>query len=613
MRLNGVPAAAVALSLILHPGPLHTQQFVERALSSGIDHYTYDPTGMAGGVAVFDYNNDGWPDIYLTGGLGSDKLYENRGDGTYSDVSRERRIDGLRGLNTVGVVAGDLNNDGYTDLLLTTGQGDHCHLLLNQGGESFVDRSRAAGITQQVWSSSATLADYDGDGDLDIYVGNYVAYSALPFEQHITRAETDFLYRNEGNLRFTLTESPLPDERAGCTLATLFSDYDGDGAADLFVLNDFGDFYEPNNLLRNSGVVGNPSFERVSERTAMRAAINAMGISSGDVNGDGRLDYYVTNIGDNRLYLSQPDGTFTESARQYYVNDGSGSSWGTVMQDFNQDGYLDLYANKGFLYALDVPQYNRVYLSRDKDLLFDDASRDLILPATVANKARGVAYGDLDRDGDLDLVVAGVRLDPNHTARALIYENNTQSGGHWVQLQLKGTTANASAVGARVRLYTPDHTTLRELTAGGSYLSSHSPVLHFGLGSTTTIDSLVIDWPAPGGREVIELPSVDTQYAFVEGGALTATDSPKAPSTDLGYRVYPNPSGGTIFINSPAQTAQESAQLRLFDMAGRLLSSAELKMGQRRLPVAEHLASGLYHLEVRTIAGRQRIRVIVHR
>ena len=603
----------VVFCFILALSPLHAQQFVERALSWGIDHYTYDPTGMAGGVAVFDYNNDGWPDIYLTGGLDPDKLYENRGNGTYRDVSRERRIDGLRVLNTVGVVAGDLNNDGYTDLLLTTGQGDHCHLLLNEGGQSFVDRSSAAGITHRAWSSSATLADYDGDGDLDIYVGNYVAYSALPFEQHITHAEPDFLYRNEGDLQFTLVESPLSGERAGCTLATLFSDYDGDGAADLFVLNDFGDFYEPNNLLKNNADANDPSFERVSERAGMRAAINAMGISSGDMNGDGQLDYYVTNIGDNRLYLSQSDGTFVESGRQYYVNDGSGSSWGTIMQDFNQDGYLDLYANKGFLYALDVPQYNRVYLSRDMDLLFDDASRDLILPASLANKARGVAYGDLDRDGDLDLVVAGVRLDPNHTARALIYENTAQSGSHWVQLQLEGTTANASAVGARVRLYTPDHTMLRELTAGGSYLSSHSPVLHFGLGSTTTIDSLVVDWPAPGSREVIRLPAIDTRYTLSEGGALTATDSPQVPPLDLGYRVYPNPSDGTIFVVLPAHAIQADALLYLFDASGRLLVTATLTTGQRRLHLAEHLAPGLYHLEVRTASGLQSIRVIVQR
>ncbi len=610
MRLRS--ASVLLLCSITSFGPLHTQQFVERALSLGIDHYTYDPTGMAGGVAVFDYNNDGWPDIYLTGGLDPDRLYENQGDGSFRDVSRERRIDGLRSLNTMGVVAGDLNNDGYTDLLLTTGQGDHCHLLLNEGGQSFIDRSSAAGIIHRAWSSSATLADYDGDGDLDIYVGNYVNYNALPFEQHITGAEPDFLYRNEGGLQFSLIDTPLLAEQAGCTLATLFSDYDDDGAADLFVLNDFGDLYEPNNLLRNTGGVSNPPFERVSERTGMRAAINAMGISSGDLNSDGRLDYYVTNIGDNRLYLSQSDGTFTESARQYYVNDGSGSSWGTVLQDLNNDGYLDLYVNKGFLYALDVPQYNRVYLSRGKELLFDDESRDLILPATVANKARGAAYGDLDRDGDLDLVVAGVRLDPAHTARALIYTNTVQTNAHWVQLHLQGTQANTSAIGARVAVYTPDRTIARELTAGGSYLSSHDPVLHFGLGSSSTVDSIVIVWPAPGTKEVLQLPTLDARYTLVEGGTLTTTRAADVV-TDLGYQVYPNPTYGSLYLSHPAGEVRHSARVYLFTASGQLIHSGAPGMPYPpRLPIADDLPPGVYYVEIRTATARQRIKVIVH-
>ena len=581
------------------------QAFEERAPDSGIDHYALDRTGMAGGVAIIDYDNDGWPDVYLTGGESADRLYRNRGNGTFTDVSGSTRIAGLAGLRTMGVVAADFDADGYTDLLLTTAAGDHCHLLHNEAGRYFSDRSAAAGLRERAWSSSATVADYDADGDLDLYVGNYVAYSALPFEEHITAPEADFLYRNEGGLRFTRVT--LPTGEPGCTLATLFSDYDGDGLADLLVLNDFGDFYTPNRLYRNT--VGD--FSDVSEPTGMRAAMNAMGIASGDLNADGRPDYYVTNIGDNRLYLSQSDGSFREAARQYGLNDGSGMSWGTVLQDFNNDGLLDLFAGKGYLYDQDVAQYNRLYLSRDSLLQLDDHSRDLLV-AGVTNKARGAAYGDLDKDGALDLVVAGVRFRPEHTARALVYFG-VVSANNWLAVQLDGGGDNREGIGARLRLYTDHGIQYREQTIGGSYLSSHSAVLHFGLGRTATVDSLVVDWPLPGSRQVYFPPAVNTTYRLAQDGQLVSSVHTTHHPATTGFRVFPNPTSGSLYVAlSDATTPVAQLRAVVTTISGQRVSDRQLiPRSSGPLQVAE-LPPGVYLLTLSSPTATTTQQVVVH-
>ena len=581
------------------------QAFEERALDRGIDHYALDPTGMAGGVAIIDYDNDGWPDVYLTGGEAADKLYRNRGDGTFTDVSSSTRIAGLAGLRTMGVIAADFDADGYTDLLLTTAADDHCRLLHNEAGQYFSDRSAAAGLQERAWSSSATVADYDADGDLDLYVGNYLAYSALPFEEHITAPEANFLYRNEGGLRFTRVT--LPSDDPGCTLATLFSDYNDDGLADLFVLNDFGDFYTPNRLHQNAA----GTFSDVSKSTGMRAAMNAMGIASGDLNADGRPDYYVTNIGDNRLYLSQSDGSFREAARQYGLNDGFGMSWGTVLQDFNNDGLLDLFAVKGYLYDQDVAQYNRLYLSRDSLLQLDDHSRDLLV-AGVNNKARGAAYGDLNKDGVLDLVVAGVRFRPEHTARTLVYFG-VASANNWLKVRLDGDGGNREGIGARLRLYTNQGIQYRQQTIGGSYLSSHSPVLHFGLGPTASVDSLVVDWPLPGGRQVYFPPEVNTTYRLAQDGQLVSSVSVTHQSVTPAYRIFPNPTSGSLYVDlSDAPASAAPLRAVVTTISGQRVSDRQLTppfLGPLR--VAE-LPPGIYLLTLSGPTSSTTQRVVVH-
>ncbi|MEM9525846.1 MAG: CRTAC1 family protein, partial [Bacteroidota bacterium] len=506
----------MALIIFGLPNNLQAQLFSEQAVELGIEHHAFEATAMAGGLAIFDFDNDGYEDIYFTGGDAPDKLFHNQGNGHFVDVTQSMRLTVFNIVTTMGVVTGDIDNDGYTDLFVTTTGQDHCYLLRNVAGKYFEDISLAAGIRHEAWSTTATMADYDEDGDLDIYVGNYVTFSEQPFEHNITNPEADFFYRNEGDGTFSLQESLLGEDQAGCTLVTAFSDYDRDGDQDLFVLNDFGDFYEPNKLLNNGPEHG--AFSEIGVAANVNAAINSMGIAAGDINEDGRLDYYVTNIGQNPFYLSNPNGGFTDLATDFGVNDGEEISWGTVFTDVDNDGILDLFFANGDLSQSTVNADNKLFLGNGPALPFTDVSEELLTPGR--NKARGVAVGDLNNDGYPDIAVSNVRVSRAHGVSSRVYLNGGTPGNNWLSLSLEGTTSNRSAYGALVEVFVAGRRQLRELSGGGSYLSSNSSRLIFGLGEATGIDSIIIYWPAPGGREVLTALNANNNYVLKQGEPL---------------------------------------------------------------------------------------------
>lgn len=503
---------------------LQAQQiFVEKSGDLGINHYAIDPNAMGGGVAIFDFNNDGFEDIYLTGGINDDKLYENLGDATFKDVTAEKGISFFNLVKTMGVVTGDIDNDGYSDLFITTAENGHCYLLKNERGTSFRDISTAAGITHESWSTTATMADYDLDGDLDIYVGNYVSYNALPFEDNITNAEPDFFYQNNGNGTFTRIENPLSEEKAGCTLVTSFSDFDQDGDSDLFVLNDFGDFYQSNKLLSNNFPY--TTFNEITDTSNMNAEINSMGIAIGDFNEDGNFDYYITNIGNNILYKGNNNQMFTNISDIENVNDGTGVSWGTAFLDANNDSYLDLFVAKGTLASIDIPQKNKFYL-RNSQGTFEDISEIQMLDDP--NRARGMSFGDLNNDGKPDLVVCNIKVEPENQGGTLVYLNNNDSTGfNWTKISLQGVDNNKNAYGSIVKVYINDRQLIREVSAGHSYLSQYSPTAHFGLGNATKIDSIVVEWPGKKTKNTHKDLDINQTYKIIENGELYAFESLK--------------------------------------------------------------------------------------
>ena len=613
---------------------------MEESASLGVDHYALDANATAGGVVMFDYNNDGFEDLFLTGGDLPAKLYRNNGGTSFSDVTEAVGLANLLNqVHTVGGVVGDINNDGYRDLLVTTSRDFPCVLLLNQSGERFEDISRGAGITQKSWSTSAAMADYDLDGDLDIYVANYVTYNGIPFEENIVEAEADFFYRNLGDLRFETLRSPANEP--GCTLVAAFSDYDCDGDSDLFVLNDFGDFYQPNQLYRNET---NASFSNVSEPSGMRAAINSMGIAAGDINGDTYLDYYISDIGNNPFYLNRRNGQLANVADDYALNDGKGFSWGAVFLDMDNDTDLDLFVSKGSTLAAFDPQFNRLYRNQGGGD-FEDVS--VLERVDNQDRARGVAIGDLNNDGHVDLVVAGMRVAEDNSGRALIYINRGGAPGAWLNLQLQGSTSNRDAIGSMITAYVAGEALVREVSAGNSYLSSHSATAHFGLGGATTLDSLSVQWPGGQVQTYYQLPAnvsyraVENQGLFVlqrrvtlscdaplPGQSLVRTDTiagsanldtlrlfsiitdefsaecvlstDDVPSLTNELSVYPNPFTETITVQNNGQTPQH-CRLRLLNYLGQEIATSEvilLPNSRQTVQFETKLASGGYLLEL---------------
>ncbi len=510
--------------------PAGAQVFEEVSRSAGVRHYCYGPLHqICGGVAVFDYNNDGYEDIYLTGGLEPDRLYENNGNGTFRDVTKDAGLGFLKDTPTVGVATGDIDNDGHREIFVTTEEGHRAFLLRNNGDGTFTDITETAGITGEQWSTSVTFGDYNLDGFLDIYVSSYVVYDSLPYDEHLAGAIENHLYRNNGDLTFDdVAHSLGVNDYEGATLAVAFTDYDGDNNVDLFVANDFGYLFSPSALYRNDS---GTAFADVGKVSAMDSAINAMGIAVGDYDEDGDLDYYVTNMAGNLFHENVGNGRFVELGMAKEIGNPFSTGWGTAFLDYDNDTYLDLLVSNGRVlprYSLDLVDHrNRLILPHENKLFrnigngeFLDVSR--VEGVADSTKGRGLAYVDYDNDGDLDFVVAVVRQDRGEVGHTLVYRNDTENGHHWLKLKLEGTVSNRDAFGCKVRVVAGGRSWIREVGGGSSYLSQNSSVVHFGLGAYSAVDSVIVTWP--GGATYVRTDVPSNQLLHIVEAADHAND-----------------------------------------------------------------------------------------
>jgi enediyne biosynthesis protein E4 len=501
----------------------------------------YLPETMGPGCAFFDYDNDGWMDIYITNSGPCDvftpetplrnALYHNNRDGTFTDVTLKAGVPG--GTFGMGVAVGDYDNDGYPDLFVTAY--GRCTLYHNNGDGTFSDVTEKAGLLAPGWTTSAVWFDYDNDGKLDLFVCSFVEYSkeknivcggnklgrryyCIP---RVFNPSASLLFHNNGDGTFSVVSKGTDIGRSlGKGLGVVATDVNNDGRMDLFVANDT----VQNFLYMNRG---GGKWEEVGMAAEVGYSANGqprsgMGVDSADIDQDGFQDLFVANV-DNEmfsLYRNQGDESFRDEAQAQGISQATRllSGWGLKFFDYDNDGNLDLFLANGHPDDM-VDTYGGMVKYKEPLLLFHNEGgklRDVSAQAGPAFSrvfaARGLALGDYDNDGRVDVLVC------SNGGAPLLLRNRSGEGNHWVGLRLEGTTCNRDAVGAHVTWSAGGVKRSRLKTAGGSYLSSHDPRLVLGLGKATSVDWIEIRWPKPSERvERLERVPVDRYLRVVEG------------------------------------------------------------------------------------------------
>jgi hypothetical protein len=482
----------IGIFLVSHIS-LVAQEFTRIEEAAGIDIQHIDVFLMGGGAAFFDSNNDGYLDIYVTGGDNQDKLYINNQDETYTDISESAGFAITAIAKTNGVCTGDIDNDGDRDIFVTTGDGESNLLFENQGDGTYLNISEAAGIDDDVWSTSVTMGDYNNDGYLDIYVGNYVTIGnqpGTPFYEQLEEEIHNYLYVNNGDNTFTESAMELGVGISGATLAVSFTDYDKDNDVDIYIANDFGGLFGANTMFRNDYPAN--TFTNVSAATNTNASINGMGIAIGDYNEDLYFDYYVSNMSSNVFYVNDGDNTFTNEAGSMDIGYSEGVSWGNFFFDYNNDTYLDLFVANGGVLMQDMNRnQNNVLFTLQPDYTYNQSTS--YHDGEDSSITRGSLFGDIDNDGDLDIFDVNIS-DTLHNFNSNLLRNDLSDSSAWLKITLQGTTNNYDGYGSYITLYSDDRIYVREIDGGSSYQSQNSSIAHFGLADALLADSIVISW-----------------------------------------------------------------------------------------------------------------------
>jgi hypothetical protein len=479
--------------------------------SFGDDEMSNIVEATGSGCAFFDYNGDGHLDIYVVNGCYLDEindrahsgirstnhLYHNNGDGTFKNVTDTAGV-GDPGYG-MGCVVGDYDNDGDPDLFVTNYGRDV--LYGNNGDGSFTDVTEEAGVGDTLWGVGAVFFDFDNDGHLDLYVGNYLEfdpeyrlyYAADEFPGPLAYpGQRDILYRNNGDGTFTDVTEAAGVLNEGRGMGVLSSDYNDDGWVDLFVANDAMENY----LYRNNGdgTFSEVGFESGVAFSAHGDAASSMGGDFADYDQDGDLDLLVPDMVFNAFYRNMGGGLFEDVSARIGIAEISGQywSWGGDLFDYDNDGDLDILISNGDGHRLDTQE--ELFLANtpgpEGERVFRDAggrSGDFFRHKSVS---RGMAVGDYDNDGDLDIFIL------NLDQPSILLRNDGGNKNNWLMIHLQGARSNRDGVGARVAVRAGDLTLVEEKKTATSYLSQNDPRLHFGLGDRERIDEVIVRWPS---------------------------------------------------------------------------------------------------------------------
>ncbi|MCW5966908.1 MAG: CRTAC1 family protein [Blastocatellales bacterium] len=502
------------------------------------------PETCGGGGLFFDYDNDGWMDIYLVNSGPSDfftpktplrnALYRNNGDGTFTDVTEKAGVAlGRMGHFGMGAAAADFDGDGWQDLYVTN-YGVNV-LFRNNGDGTFTDVTEKMGVAAPNWSTCATWFDFDNDGRLDLWVSSFVEYSAsgnifcgdnrlgrryycIP---RVFKPRPSYLFRNDGEKFIDVSKSSGIAQYLGKAFGAVATDINNDGLVDLFVANDT----LANFLFLN---LGKGRFEEIGLAAGVAysdsgSPRSGMGVDAGDYDGDGWQDLFVANIDQElfSLYHNQKDLSFIDKPGEIATATRLMSGWGLKFFDYDNDGDPDLILANGHPDDMVETQSSRVKY-KEPLLMFENIDgkyKNVSAQSGEAFKkdfpARGLSVGDYDNDGDLDLLII------NNGEAPLLLRNEGGNRGRWTGLHLIGKASNPAAVGAIITWEAGGVKRSRYKTGGGSYLSSHDPREILGIGAATKIDRIEIKWPS-GKVDRLVNPPLGKYIRVVEGDTVTS-------------------------------------------------------------------------------------------
>ncbi len=481
---------------------VHSQNFKEVAKEIGVDHLFTNALMMGGGVAILDYDNDGWLDLFICGGSFNDKLYHNDGTGKFIDVSKSANLLDKRITNShsMGAISGDYNNDGFEDVFVTNYEGSRNTLYKNNGDGTFEDVSEPAGLpVNPNWDFCASFLDVNLDGYLDIYVGSISQniQEVEEFRHQLYINQKDGTFSNK-SIEYGFVESGGYLGGIACT------DIDMDNDLDIVLVNGMGFAVAVNMLLVNQFPI--EKYIDKSPALGMNVEMDGMGIGQVDIDEDGDFDYYTSEVGKNKFFRNDGTAKWQNIAKEYGIEHGyngtvRSTAWAPVFLDFDNDTYNDFALTCGF-----IGEPNTI--TTDSNKIWRNLGNNKFQDVTNLNKfgdpsrARGMVSADLNNDGAEDLVIVNTDSDFQSKVRCLVYMNQKVDGNNWFKLKLEGSKVNRSAMGTRATVWAGGRRFLKEVEGGGGpTLSNNSRVLHWGMGQFSKIDSLEVVWL--GGKKKV--------------------------------------------------------------------------------------------------------------